>query len=89
MLRIHFLQQWVSPSDPAMEEALSDVPLFRDVEQLPEGMVRLPAKGVMLKTGSTVDATLIEAPNSTKNSTGSRDPEKHQTRTGNNCYFGM
>ena len=30
MLRIHFMQQWFTPSDPAMEEALHDVPLFRE-----------------------------------------------------------
>ena len=119
MLRIHFLQQWFSLSDPAMEEALFDVPLFREFAQLPEGMVRLPdestilrfrhllekhglaaqmfaavnatltAKGLMLKAGSVVDATLISAPSSTKNSTGTRDPEMHQTKKGNNWYFGM
>jgi IS5 family transposase len=119
MLRIHFLQQWFALSDPAMEEALFDVPLFREFAQLPEGMVRLPdestilrfrhllerhslaaqmfatvnatltARGLMLKTGAVVDATLIAAPSSTKNSTGTRDPEMHQTRKGNNWYFGM
>ena len=43
----------------------------------------------MLKTGTVVDATLIAAPSSTKNSTGTRDPERHQTRKGNQWHFGM
>jgi IS5 family transposase len=34
MLRIHFMQQWFTVSDPAMEEALHDVPLFREFAQL-------------------------------------------------------
>ena len=119
MLRIHFMQQWFGLSDPAMEEALFDVPMYREFAQLPDGLVRLPdestilrfrhllekhglaaqmfaavnatlgAKGLMLKTGSVVDATLIAAPSSTKNSTGTRDPDMHQTKKGNNWYFGM
>ena len=40
----------------------------------------LIAKGLMLKTGTVVDATLIAAPSSTKNSRGERDPEMHQTQ---------
>jgi len=36
-----------------------------------------------------VDATLIAAPSSTKNSTGERDPEMHQTKKGNQWHFGM
>ena len=49
----------------------------------------LVANGLMLKTGSVVDATLISAPSSTKNSTGTRDPQMHQTKKGNNWYLGM
>jgi len=119
MLRIHFLQQWFALSDPAMEEALFDVPLFREFAQLPTGVARLPdestllrfrhlleahglaakmlatvndtlaAKGLLLKAGSVVDATLIAAPSSTKNRTGTRDPEMHQTKKGKNWFFGM
>jgi IS5 family transposase len=37
----------------------------------------------MLKAGTVVDATLIAAPSSTKNSTGQRDPEMHQAKKGN------
>jgi IS5 family transposase len=42
MLRIHCLQQWSGLSDPAMEEALFDVPMYREFAQLPDGLVRLP-----------------------------------------------
>ncbi len=119
MLRIHYMQQWFGLSDPAMEEALFDVPMYRGFAQLPDELVRLPdestilrfrhrlekhglaaqmfaamnatldAKGLMLKTGSMVDATLIAAPSSTKNSTGTRDPEMHPTTKLNNGYCGM
>ena len=43
----------------------------------------------MLKAGTVVDATLISAPSSTKNSSGERDPETHQSKKGKQWYFGM
>lgn len=43
MLRIHYLQQWFCQSDPAMEEALHDTPLFREFPEIGQGVVRLPA----------------------------------------------
>ena len=119
MLRIHFMQQWFGLSDPAMEEGLHDVPLYREFAQIGSGLVRLPdestilrfrhlleqhglaaqlfssvnellqARGLLLKTGTVVDATLIAAPSSTKNASGERDPEMHQTKKGNQWYFGM
>ncbi len=119
MLRIHFMQQWFGLSDPAMEEALFDVPLYREFAGLDNGNVRLPDestilrfrhllethklagpmlaavndvlrdKGLMLRIGTVVDATLISAPSSTKNDSGQRDPEMHQTKKGNQWYFGM
>jgi len=49
----------------------------------------LATKGLLLKAGTVVDATLIAAPSSTKNSTGERDPEMHQTKKGNQWHFGM
>jgi IS5 family transposase len=49
----------------------------------------LTRKGLMLKRGSIVDATIIAAPSSTKNADGERDPEMHQTKKGNQWYFGM
>lgn len=45
--------------------------------------------GVMLREGTVIDATIIEAPSSTKNKTGKRDPEMHQTKKGNQWHFGM
>ena len=118
MLRIHFMQQWFTLSDPAMEEALHDVPLFREFaglgwdSRLPDEStilrfrhllerhklaeqilatinVLLQGKGLLLKAGTVVDATLIAAPSSTKNQGGERDPEMHQTKKGNQWYFGM
>jgi transposase, IS5 family len=49
----------------------------------------LQDKGFKLKEGTIVDATIIEAPTSTKNEAGERDPEMHQTRKGNEWHFGM
>ena len=43
----------------------------------------------MLRSGTIVDATIIAAPSSTKNATGTRDPEMKQTRKGKNWHFGM
>ena len=92
MLRIHFMQQWFTLSDPAMEEALHDVPLFREFAGLGGWSDHLPDestilrfrhllekeklapkifeavnqvlrdKGLMLRAGTVVDATLISAP---------------------------
>jgi transposase, IS5 family len=119
MLRIHFMQQWFNLSDPAMEEALHDVPLFRDFAGLGGWADRLPdestilrfrhlleakklgpqifatvnelleRKGLLLRAGTVVDATLIAAPSSTKNKSGERDPEMHQSKKGEQWYFGM
>jgi len=119
MLRIHLLQQFFGHSDPAMEEALHDIPLYREFAHLDAGITRLPDestilrfrhmleehqlgqkilaavnaklidRGLMLKTGTVVDATLISAPSSTNNSTGERDPEMHQTKKGKQWYHGM
>jgi IS5 family transposase len=110
MLRLHFMQQWFGLSDPAMEEALHDVPLYREFAGLDNWTTRLPDestilrfrhllekhklaaqilalinnmlrdKGLMLRAGTVVDATLIAAPSSTKNAGGQRDPEMHQTK---------
>jgi IS5 family transposase len=46
-------------------------------------------QGWIMRGGSIVDATIIAAPSSTKNATGERDPQMHQTRKGNQWYFGM
>jgi IS5 family transposase len=49
----------------------------------------LEAEGMMWRGGSIVDAAIIDAPSSTKNSAKSRDPEMKQTKKGNEWYFGM
>lgn len=49
----------------------------------------LAARGLLLREGPLVDATLIAAPPSTKNAKRERDPEMHQTKKGNQWYFGM
>jgi len=117
MLRVHFMQQWFNLSDPAMEEALHDMALFRDFAGLAGWDDRVPdettilrfrrvlekyklapmilqtitdllrSKGLMLRAGTLVDATLIAAPSSTKNAQGERDPEMKQSKKGNQWYF--
>ena len=49
----------------------------------------LSRRGLLLKKGTVVDATLIAAPPSTKNQERKRDPEMSSTRKGNQWYFGM
>jgi len=118
MLRVHFMQQWFTLSDPAMEEALHDIALFREFaglgwdsripdestilrfrhllekHQLTDQILAhvndlLSGKGLMLKAGTVVDATLISAPSSTKNESGERDPQMKQSKKGNQWHFGM
>ena len=124
MLRVHFMQQWFTLSDPAKEEAFFDMPLYREFAQLEEfgrmpdestilrfgktpsprhrlekhklaeqilGVVNeiLIQRGLLLKTGTVVDATLIAAPSSTKNKGHKRDPEMHSSKKGQQMYFGM
>mgnify|MGYP002508113304 FL=1 len=57
--------------------------IFADVKE------RLEKAGLMMHGGTIVDATIISAPCSIKNRTGKRDPEMHQTKKGNQWYFGM
>lgn len=57
--------------------------LFEDVK------TRLEESGLIMHGGSIMDATIIEAPSSTKNKEGKRDPDMHQTKKGNNWHFGM
>jgi IS5 family transposase len=49
----------------------------------------LESRGIRIATGTIVDATIIHAPSSTKNASGKRDPEMHQTRKGKQWYFGL
>lgn len=110
LLRIYFLQQWYSLSDPMAEEWIYDrisfqkflgidllsVPVpdettilnFRHLLEeykLSEKFFEtirnlLEQKGIMMKEGSIVDATIIAAPSSTKNKTKKRDPEMKSTK---------
>ena len=49
----------------------------------------LAENGMKVNRGTIVDATIINAPSSTKNKEKARDPEMHQTKKGNEWYFGM
>ena len=65
-----------------------------DTHDLGEGLFEeinghLESRGLRLQEGTIVDASIIEAPSSTKNRAGVRDPEMHQTKKGNEWYFGM
>lgn len=119
MLRLYFLQQWFALSDEAVEDALYDMPAFREfvrvdlwTETAPDATTllkfrrllerhglteqlfacinaQLQSEGLLMREGTMVDATLIEAPSSTKNAARGRDPEMHQAKKGNQWYFGM
>ena len=56
---------------------------------LAEVNAHLGERGLLMRQGTVVDATIIAAPSSTKNSKGERDPEMHQTKKGNEWHFGM
>ena len=57
--------------------------IFADVN------AHLADKGITLRSGTLVDATIIDAPSSTKNQAKARDPEMSSTKKGNDWYFGM
>ena len=102
MLRMYMLQVWFSLSDEGIEDAVYDSHamksflfrhllekhninklLFNDIKE------RLDKAGLIMHGGTVVDATIISAPSSTKNSTKSRDEEMHSTKKGNQWHFGM
>ncbi|MEK7221093.1 MAG: IS5 family transposase, partial [candidate division NC10 bacterium] len=119
MLKIYFLQQWYSLSDPAAEEGIYDRNSFQkfleidllshpvpdettilnfrhllEEHKLQERFFAvvnelLEQKGLLMKAGTIVDATIIAAPSSTKNREQRCDPEMSQTKKGNQWYFGM
>ena len=66
-----------------LEKHILGAALFAKVGEVLQG------KGMKVGTGTIVDATIISAPPSTKNAQGERDPEMHQTRKGQQWYFGM
>lgn len=119
MLPIHFMQQWFWLSDPAMEEALIELPQYREVAQPDNWDIRLPdettilrfrhlmekhmlvvqvletvndilrAKALTLRSGVEIDVTLIALPTSSRNASGKRDPEMHQSKKSQQRYFGI
>ena len=119
MLRMYCVANWFNLADEACEDALYDVPVFREFCRIDLGRERVPdattllnfrhlleehklgallfakvgelllANGMKLSGGTIVDATLIAAPPSVKNEDKSRDAEMHQTKKGNQWYFGM
>lgn len=119
MLKIYFLQQWYSLSDPGAEEAIYDRNSFQKFlgidllsQKVPDETTilnfrhllekhnltkkifetvgrLLEKKGLLMKEGTIVDATIIAAPPNTKNKEKKRDPEMSQTKKGNEWYFGM
>jgi IS5 family transposase len=116
---MYLLAIWFNLADEACEDALYDIPVFREFCRVDLGRERVPdattllnfrhllekheiglalfAKvgellldgGLKLSGGTIVDATIIAAPSSTKNEDKARDPEMHQTKKGNQWYFGM
>lgn len=119
MLRIFFLQQWFTLSDPAVEEAMYDSSAMREFVGIDLGNQPAPDettickfrhllekhhlgkklfqevnahlhdRGIKIAGGTIVGASIIHAPSSTKNEARARDPEMHQTKEGNQWYFGM
>ncbi len=89
MLRVHLLQNWFgySTKPPFSTSAAC----WRNTSWRPASSLSSMAlgdRGLSLRQGTIVDATLINAPSSTKNKDGKRDPEMHQTKKGNQYYFG-
>ena len=85
-----------------MEESLHDTPLYCEFARLDPGATRLPdeitilrfrylleANNLSLQVMAAINAALIAASSSTKNSSGERDPGMHQTEKGNQWHFGM
>lgn len=119
MLKIYFLQQWYTLSDPGVEDAIYDRVSFQkflDLDIMADNVpdesticrfrhfleekrvqkrmfkvinAMLEEHNILLKEGTTVDATIVPASSSTKNKEKKRDPEMHSTKKGNNYYFGM
>ena len=88
-MRINYLEEQVPDATTLLkfrhllEEHKIGAAIFEDVKN------RLEKAGLLMHGGTIVDATIISAPSSTKNATGTRDPEMHQTKKGNQWYHGM
>ena len=116
---MYLVANWFNLGDEACEDALYDMPAFRDFCRIDLGRERVPdattllnfrhllekhqigaalfakvgelllANGMKLSGGTIVDATLIAAPPRPRTEEQSRDPEMHQSKKGNQWYFGM
>lgn len=86
---INFLEEQVPDATTLLkfrhllEEHQLGEKMFEEIQKL------LEAKGLLMHGGTIVDASIVNAPSSTKNASGERDPEMHQTKKGNQWYFGM
>jgi len=70
-----------------LRRLLQDNDLTRTL--LDEINAHLTEQGLLMRAGTIVDATIIAAPSSTKNEGKTRDPDMHQTKKGNQWFFGM
>ena len=102
-MRIHLMQNWNSLSDESMENDLIDIPCIRRFAgidlvrgDIPDATAILAFRHCLEERylgekifQNVVDASIIHAPASTKNRKQERDLEMHQTRKGNQWFFGM
>lgn len=102
MLRVYFMQWCYALSDPAMEDAINEMESMRRFAGLDLSDYVMPdetttlkfrhpleERGSLLKGGTKVDATIIHVPRSTQSRDKQRDSEMHETKKGNQWYFGM
>jgi IS5 family transposase len=95
MLRVHLMQNWFGYSDPAMEEALYETTILRQfaglsLQRIPDETTTLNFRRVLDKHElATGILAVINAPSWTKNKESKRDPAMHQTKKGNQYYYGM
>lgn len=87
MLRMYWLPRWFGLADEALEDALYDRQAFRELFGLRSGPLArarrhhlLKFRGLLLRRGTVVDATVVNAPSSTKNKDHVRDPETRRVR---------
>ena len=100
MLRLYFLQHWFNLSDPAVEEALYDSQAMRRFMDIDLGREPVPDETTVCRFRHLLEAhdlgqQLFDevqrhlASKGVKVATKARDPEMHQTKKGNQWYFGM
>ena len=90
MQRMDTLMPWARPDETTILNFRHPAGTARSGEAVLAEITRhLAAHGLRLQAGTIVDATIIDAPVSTKNRAQARDPELHQVKQGNPWYFGM